>query len=1108
MRCNPTIRWLSRGFCGLLLCGRLAAADVDPGVRVPEGFEVVQVAGDELAHDIYCLTVDSQGRPVVSGPGYIRTLIDADGDGVAERAEEFASGPKSGAMGLFFHGRNCLCVGDGGVLIYRDQDGDGKADGPPERLLRCRTGGEHDTHSIQHGPDGWWYIIAGNTAEITAAYATLPTSPIRQPRAGVLMRLKPDFSGGELIGDGFRNAYDFAFGPYGDIFTYDSDDERDISLPWYRPTRVFQTLTAADHGWISKSWKRPDEYMDMPPVVASMGRGSPTGMACYEHSQFPEQYHGGLFVLDWTYGRVNFLRLQREGAAYTSKVELFMSGAGGNGFAPTDVEVAPDGSLLVCVGGRGTRGGVYRVKARTTAKPAEIEAPLEACLRAPQPLSAWSRAKWLPTARDLGRDKLLAAAQDGERPVRERTRAIEIVTEVFGGLTAEELKAFRTDNRFLVRARAVWSHGRRPAAEWDLSEIAAFVADEDPLVARCALEVLAGLPTIDDAAPLMDSLAKQLGSDDRFTRWQAALVVRRLPESALKDLSAAAGKQGSRAVTTYAAGWLDRMPDLMTRARSTVPTLATALVQGNYSADIRLDAVRLLQNSLGDMGPRDGVPPAFDGYNGAVDPQQEEPLLQPLLIALSEAYPTGNAQLDDELARLLAMLHPYNQTLLEKVLAPINADSDAVHDIHQLLVAAQFPVPRSATQRQRIAAGLVGLDVKFAKHKLPQDTNWNDRIKELYTRLASRDEDYLATAVLDEPEFGRPGHVLFLSEIPGDLLPGAIDAFVKNIEKHGEDYPWNNDVVFLLGESKEPAHRTLIREQFERFNVRGAVLMTLAGEPDPRDRPLFLQGLEMSQVEVVEACAQALLKLPAGQSAAEQFALLRAFRRLGQDAREYAVREQVLRLLERNNGVAFPFVSGEVGYQPQPVATQKWTDWLQQKWPQEAAGQLGGNETDLALLKQILAHASNSTGDVGRGEKLYQTRQCAQCHGGRSGLGPDLAGAAGRFSKNDLWTAIVLPSRDVSARYQTTILQTHGGKTYSGLIVYESVDGLLLRDGQNQTFRIETSDVAIRRKSPVSLMPSGLLKDLSLQDCTDLYAYLQTLSKPAVAEKPRPSPSE
>lgn len=284
--------------------------------------------------------------------------------------------------------------------------------------------------------------------------------------------------------------------------------------------------------------------------------------------------------------------------------------------------------------------------------------------------------------------------------------------------------------------------------------------------------------------------------------------------------------------------------------------------------------------------------------------------------------------------------------------------------------------------------------------------------------------------------------------------------------------------------------------------------MALAGEPDPRDRPLLLQGLEMSQVEVVEACVQALQKLAAGQSATEQFALLRAFRRLGQDAREYAVREQVLRLLERNNGVAFPFVSGEVGYQPQPVAVQKWTDWLQQKWPQEAAGQLGGNETDLALLKQILAHASSNAGNASRGEKLYQTRQCAQCHGGRSGLGPDLAGAAGRFSKNDLWTAIVLPSRDVSARYQTTILQTHGGKTYSGLIVYESVDGLLLRNGQNQTFRIETSDVAVRRKSPVSLMPSGLLKDLSLQDCDDLYAYLQTLSKPAVAEKPRPSPSE
>ena len=50
------------------------------------------------------------------------------------------------------------------------------------------------------------------------------------------MRLRPDLSGGEVISDGFRNAYDFTFAASGDVFTFDSDGERDITLPWNRPT--------------------------------------------------------------------------------------------------------------------------------------------------------------------------------------------------------------------------------------------------------------------------------------------------------------------------------------------------------------------------------------------------------------------------------------------------------------------------------------------------------------------------------------------------------------------------------------------------------------------------------------------------------------------------------------------------------------------------------------------------------------------------------------------------------------------------------------------------------------------------------------------------------
>src|SRR5262249_12873516 len=134
------------------------------------------------------------------------------------------------------------------------------------------------------------------------------------------------------------------------------------------------------------------------------------------------------------------------------------------------------------------------------------------------------------------------------------------------------------------------------------------------------------------------------------------------------------------------------------------------------------------------------------------------------------------------------------------------------------------------------------------------------------------------------------------------------------------------------------------------------------------------------------------------------------------------------------------------------------------------------------------------------GVKLFSSRGCAQCHGGRSGLGPDLAGVAGRFSRDDLFVAIALPNRDVSPRYQTTLIETKNGKAYSGLIVYKSKgEGLMIANGTNQTFRIDGADIETRRTLPTSLMPEGLLKDLSNEDLADLYAYLKTLASRTAA---------
>ncbi|MEI8018604.1 MAG: hypothetical protein WCH39_10430, partial [Schlesneria sp.] len=163
---RPLLRITLAALTAVIVTKTLMADEI--GVKVPEGFEVTEFAGNELAHDIYSMTLDSKGRVVVAGAGFVKILVDNNGDGKADEAKLFSEVPKNGAQGMYFHGRSLVCIGDGGLLRLDDTNGDDKADGPPDNFLKLKTGGEHDVHSIQLGPDGWWYLIAGNNAGISS----------------------------------------------------------------------------------------------------------------------------------------------------------------------------------------------------------------------------------------------------------------------------------------------------------------------------------------------------------------------------------------------------------------------------------------------------------------------------------------------------------------------------------------------------------------------------------------------------------------------------------------------------------------------------------------------------------------------------------------------------------------------------------------------------------------------------------------------------------------------------------------------------------------------------------------------------------------------------
>ncbi|MEQ2007540.1 MAG: PVC-type heme-binding CxxCH protein [Limisphaerales bacterium] len=624
-------------------------AAVSHGFRVPDGFEVSLYAGDDFAHDIFSMTTDAKGRIAVAGKDFVKVLHDTNGDGKADKATLFVKASKTGAHGMYFDGPDLILNGDGGIRRWRDTDGDGVADGEPEFWLRTERDGEHSANGIVKGPDGWFYLISGNDAGISAEHAKLPGSPIKQVNAGALVRISPDGKTSEVLAHGFRNPYDLDFHPLGQVFTYDADGERDHHLPWYSGTRIFDIATGAHHGWVLKgwghAWNRPPAWPDNTERLWEVGRGSPTGVFVYRHRAFPERYRDGLFAICWTFGRIYFFPLTRRGSTFDTQMEIFMETAGDTGFAPVDAVVGTDGDLFVAIGGRGTIGSVFRVK-YTGKLPVEKpdNSPLHQVLAAPQPLASWSRSKWVPLAKELGKPAFEQAALNRQLTTLERIRAVEVQVELFDGLSPELARKLAASGEPELVARVVWALARsvEPGA-------AAFLAGlthrDDPRIARAAWESLISLApgfsrvetTGDDGKPFkrFPSVAsgntglkpganerlpspdwyRGLNSDDRRVRAATVLAARAI------GIEVFARTPLPRQLTERQRLGILRIygPERSDDPNWQSHYFNNAAFVAATSRDpvTRLDAVRLLQLGLGDVKLVQDKPDTYDGFVAA-----------------------------------------------------------------------------------------------------------------------------------------------------------------------------------------------------------------------------------------------------------------------------------------------------------------------------------------------------------------------------------------------------------------------------------------------------------------------------------------------------------
>ena len=147
-------------------------------------------------------------------------------------------------------------------------------------------------------------------------------------------------------------------------------------------------------------------------------------------------------------------------------------------------------------------------------------------------------------------------------------------------------------------------------------------------------------------------------------------------------------------------------------------------------------------------------------------------------------------------------------------------------------------------------------------------------------------------------------------------------------------------------------------------------------------------------------------------------------------------------------------------------------------------------------VDEILDLVEQRRGDRGVGAELFVTKKCVTCHSAgpdSAGLGPSLANAAGIYNRRQLAESILLPHKSIAQGFATTALVLDDGKALVGFVTSEAADLLVMRDAQGTEHRVVKASIDERTKLPTSVMPEGLVADLSVAQFASLLDYIAAM---------------
>lgn len=404
--------------------GDRAVADLrDPdsaagGLDVADGLQVTLFASepmmasptnidvDHLGRVWVCEVVNyrhfrNEGNPVREAGDRILVLEDTDGDGQADRKQVFYQGRDiDSAHGICVLGNRVIVSANDFVYILTDTNGDTRAD--KKEVLFSGIGGvqhDHGIHAFVFGPDGKLYFNFGNEGgQILDAQgkpivdqAGNVVNGEREPyQQGMVFRCNLDGSEFETLGWNFRNNWEVSVDSFGGLWQSDNDDDGN------RAVRINNVMEFGNYGYrdeftgaawpVERIGMHPEIpkrhwHLNDPGVVPNLlqtGAGSPTGILVYEGDLLPPPFRNQVIHCDAGPNVVRAYPVKETGAGYEATTVNILKGGVDKWFRPSDVCVAPDGSLIIAdwydpgVGGHRMgdveRGRLFRVSPQGSGK--------------------------------------------------------------------------------------------------------------------------------------------------------------------------------------------------------------------------------------------------------------------------------------------------------------------------------------------------------------------------------------------------------------------------------------------------------------------------------------------------------------------------------------------------------------------------------------------------------------------------------------------------------------------------------------------------------------------------------------------------------------------